>query len=240
MEVNLKSAFINGLFICIGLTMLGLTIGSSAIRYKEYERFVSVKGLSEKDVPADTAIWPIQFTGADNDLEALYAKLEKDAGKVVKLLKENGFEESEITVAPPAVTDKLASEYGGDSKAAMRYTANQVITVYSKKVDAVRSTTKKLSMLGKDGVAIKGPGYDEANKTEFIFSGLNNIKPQMIEEATQKAREVADKFASDSHSQLGKIKSANQGQFTITDRDKSTPYIKTVRVVSTVEYYLSD
>ena len=74
----------------------------------------------------------------------------------------------------------------------------------------------------------------------FIFSKLNDLKPEMIEEATKNARAVAEKFAEDSKSRLGKIKSASQGQFSVEDRDSSTPHIKQVRVVSTVEYYLSD
>ena len=97
---------------------------------------------------------------------------------------------------------------------------------------------KNLVELGKQGIAISGQDYNA--KTEFLFTKLNEIKPEMVEEATKNAREVAERFAKDSKSRLGKIKRAKQGQFSIKDRDRNTPYIKKVRIVSTVEYYLSD
>jgi hypothetical protein len=215
---------------------MGYELGSSAIRFKEFERVVSVKGLSEREVPADVAAWPIQFTGANSDLTALYSSLEADTQQVVAFLLAKGFDRSEITVAPPAVTDKFAERYGNTAQVQLRYTASQAITVYSAKVDQVRRTQNALADLGKKGIAFSGDGQ----RTEFLFTRLNEIKPAMIEEATRKAREVAEKFAGDSHSKLGKIKTANQGQFTVSDRDSNTPHIKNVRVVSTVEYYLSD
>ena len=121
---------------------------------------------------------------------------------------------------------------------AFRYTAATVVTVYSQRIDAVRRSMKEIVGLGKDGIALSGQNYE--NRTQFLFTGLNALKPEMIEEATKNARTVAEKFAKDSASSLGKIKTAQQGQFSISDRDSSTPYIKKVRVVSTVTYYLSD
>jgi len=139
-------------------------------------------------------------------------------------------------LAPAAIADKLAERYGNSAQVQLRYTASQAITVYSPKVDQVRRTQNELAELGKKGIAFNGDGQ----RTEFLFTKLNDIKPAMIEEATRKAREVAAKFAADSNSKLGKIRSANQGQFTVSDRDSNTPHIKNVRVVATVEYYLSD
>jgi len=227
-----------GVAIFLGLSALGYLLGGSIVKFKEFERSVSVKGLSEKELPADIALWPIQFSRAGNDITALYADLEKDTQAIVEFLKRSGFSDSEITVSPPAITDKLAQQYGDSTKVELRYGANQDITVYTEKIDAVRATMKKLVELGKTGIVFTGGNYD--NKTEFIFTKLNDVKPEMIEDATRKAREVAEKFAKDSNSRLGKIKQASQGQFTITDRDRNTPYIKRIRVVSTVEYYLSD
>ncbi len=227
-----------GVAIFLGLSVLGYLLGSSIVKFKEFERAVSVKGLSEKELPADIALWPVQFTRAGNDIAQLYADLEKDTGQITGFLINNGFVDSEITVSPPAITDKVAQQYGDTSKIGLRYSATQDITVYTDKIDAVRATMKKLVELGKTGIVFTGGNYD--NKTEFIFTRLNDIKPEMIEEATRKAREVAEKFAKDSNSRLGKIKQASQGQFSITDRDRNTPYIKKIRVVSTVEYYLSD
>ena len=237
MNEGLKASAVLGAFICAGLTLMGYLLGSSAIRFKEYERAVSVKGLAEKEVPADIAVWPINFSAANADLTALYSSLERDTKQVVGFLVAAGFSPSEITVAAPAITDKLAQQFGNNENVQLRYTARQTITVYTNKIDLVRKSANNLADLGKKGIAFGGPEYQ---RTEFLFSKLNDIKPAMVEEATRKAREVAEKFANDSHSKLGKIKSANQGQFTVADRDSNTPYIKNVRVVSTVEYYLSD
>ena len=227
-----------GVLICLGLAILGSTLRSGVIRFKEFERTVSVKGLSERDVPADIALWPIRFTSAHNDLAAVYAKLESDTREILALLQQQGFDSSEITVSAPAITDKLAQQYGSPSELGLRYVASQTVTVYTPQVDLVRSSIHKLSELGKKGVVLSGQEYQA--QTEYLFTKLNDVKPEMIEEATRAAREVAEKFAKDSQSKLGKIKTANQGQFTITDRDSNTPHIKKVRVVSTVEYYLSD
>jgi hypothetical protein len=237
-ENSVKNALIVGICLVAGLGLLGYLLGSSAIRYKEYERSVTAKGLSERELPADIAIWPIQFTGADNDLGALYGRLESDSRRILAFLTANGFEKSEITLSAPAIFDKLAQQYGGGEKMEIRYTASQTVTVYSEKIDLVRSTMNQLVDLGKEGIVISGGNYE--NRTEFLFTRLNDVKPEMIEEATRQAREVAEKFARDSRSGLGKIKRANQGQFSITDRDKNTPHIKKIRVVSTIEYYLSD
>jgi hypothetical protein len=227
-----------GLFVCIGLIGLGWLVGGSIVKFKQFERVVSVKGLAEREVPADIVLWPIQFVHAENDLTTLYAGLEKDAAAVTTFLREQGFTDDEITVGTPVITDKVAQAYGGGGGVPLRYSANQSVTVYSTRVDLARQAMRALVGLGKQGVALSGNSYD--SQTQFIFTGLNELKPAMVEEATRNAREVAEKFAADSDSRLGKIKRANQGQFSIVDRDANTPHIKKVRVVSTVEYYLSD
>lgn len=234
---NLKSAFTLGLFVFLGLAFLGYFIGTSAIKFKEYERTVTVKGLSEKEYPADIALWPINFSNTGNDVTQLYAAMEVDAAKVIGFLNANGLDAEEITASPPVIADKLAQGYEKD-RIEFRYSAAQTITVYSNKIDAVRAAMKKLAELGKKGIVLTEGGYQ--NYTEYLFTRLNEIKPAMVEEATTKAREVAEKFAKDSNSRLGKIKRASQGQFSIDDRDKNNPHIKRIRVVSTIEYYLSD
>jgi len=232
-----RSALILGAFICIGMIALGLIVGASAIRFKEFERVLTVKGLAEREVPADVAVWPIRFAVASNDLTELYAAMQANTKQIISYLQASGFTAAEITTAPPLVTDKFAQEYGGQD-VNMRYTAQQIITVYSNKIDAVRAAQGNLAELGKKGIALGGNEYNQ--KTQFLFTGLNDIKPAMIEEATRNARAVAEQFATDAKSQVGKLKSANQGQFSIEDRDSNTPYLKKVRVVSTVEYYLAD
>ena len=236
--MNSFSTFILGLFTTIGLYLLGSTLGDSIIKYKELDRTVIVKGLAQKEVNADTVIWPIVFLRADNTLSKLYKNLENDTQKIVSFLKKNGFTENEITISAPSVTDKLANNYGPSKNISFRYTATQVLTLYTKEVEKSRLIMNKITQLGKAGITFKTNNYE--NKIEYIFSGLNEIKPQMIKEATKNARASAQTFADDSQSQLGKIKSARQGQFSIMPRDQNTPYIKKVRVVSTIEYYLSD
>jgi hypothetical protein len=235
---NRASAFIIGIFIFLGLATLGYLLATAAIEYKQFERSVTVKGLSEREYTANIVIWPIQFTAAENNLENLYRSIETSTSEIKKFLTNKGVSPEEINFSAPEVTDKSAHQYDNNSKPLFRFTASQTVTVYSKNIDTVRLIMNSLSELGKKGIVFTGSNYDL--QTEYIFTRLNEVKPGMIEEATRKAREVAVKFASDSQSTLGKIKRASQGQFSIYARDKNNPHIKKVRVVSTVEYYLSD
>lgn len=233
-----QNSLILGVFIFLGLSTLGYLLGNSAIKFKEYERTVTVKGLSERELGSDIVIWPIQFTAAGNNLEELYEAIDVNTKNIGEFLQAKGIDEEEISFATPSITDKSAQQYGIQAKAEFRYTAVQTLTVYSKDIDSVRKVMGQLSDLGKKGIVFTGGNYQ--SQTEYLFTRLNEIKPEMIEEATRKAREVAEKFASDSKSTLGKIRKATQGQFSINARDKNNPHIKKVRVVSTVEYYLSD
>ncbi len=233
-----SNSIILGVCLIIGLGLLGYLLGSSAIKVKEYERTVKVKGLSEREQPADIIIWPIQFTVAENDLSELYNKLDMQSSKIRAFLVDHGIPAAEISDSTIAITDKLAQNYGGNGRTEFRYLAKKAVTVYSKNIDQVHEAMAELSALGKSGITLTGSEYEA--QTEYIFTGLNALKPAMIEEATHNARQVAEKFASDSQSSLGKIKTASQGRFSISDRDKNNPHIKKIRVVSTVEYYLSD
>ena len=237
-ENSKASALVLGVFIFLGLATLGYLLGNAAIKFKEYERTVTVKGLSEREYEADIVIWPIEFTEASNNLGELYSSIERSTEKIRVFLEEAGISQEEITFSIPSITDKSAQQYGNQAKAEFRYTAMQTVTAYSKNIKSVRSVMGTLSELGKQGIVFSGGNYQST--TEYLFTRLNEAKPGMIEEATRKAREVAEKFASDSKSTLGKIRKASQGQFSINARDKNNPHIKKVRVVSTVEYYLSD
>ncbi len=232
------SAFILGVFICAGLAALGWLGGNAALEVKQLERSVTVKGLSEREYDADIVIWPIQFTAASNELEQLYIAIGESAEKIRAFLILHGIAPEEITLAAPAITDKSAQQYGNSAGAQFRYVANQSVTVYSADIGKVRAVMGQLSELGKQGIAFSGENY--LGQTEYLFTRLNEVKPEMVEEATRNARAVAEKFAADSGSSLGKIRQASQGQFSISDRDRNNPHIKKVRVVSTVEYYLSD
>jgi hypothetical protein len=235
---NNSAALLLGICLLAGLGLLGLLLGNAAIHYREYERSVTVKGLSEREFPADIVIWPIQFSSADNDLESLYRVIESNTGKIRGFLLEQGIEAGEISTTPPAIVDRAAQRFGEGARAEFRYSAVQVVTVYSSQVERVRAVMSSLAILGRQGIAFTGDDY--GNQTEYLFTRLNEVKPEMIQEATTKAREVAEKFAADSSSRLGKIRQASQGQFSIEARDKNNPHIKKIRVVSTVEYYLSD
>lgn len=232
------SALILGGLLAAGLAFLGLTLADGLLRFKQTERTVQVKGLAEREVPADTAIWPIRFSVAGDELEALYVDLDRQGGQVVDYLLAAGFAADEISRAPPAIVDRLAQGYGNPGVNDLRYSGSATITVYTQAIDRVRASMRNLTELGKQGIAISGQDYGV--RTEFLFTGLNAVKPGMIEEATRNAREVAQRFAADSESRLGKIRKASQGVFSIQDRDSNTPHIKKVRVVSTVEYYLVD
>ncbi|WP_273150638.1 SIMPL domain-containing protein [Methylophaga thiooxydans] len=237
-EKGSLNALVLGISLFLGLSSLGFLLANAAISYKEFERTVTVKGLSEQEFMADIVIWPIQFTLADNTLQTLYSDIDNNTQTIIQFLTEQGIERDDISLTSPAITDKSAQQYGGNQRAEFRYTGMQTVTVYSEEIETVRQVMSKLSELGKEGIVLTGNNYQ--SQTEYLFTRLNEIKPAMIEEATRKAREVAEKFADDSDSSLGKIRRASQGQFSISPRDKNNPHIKKIRVVSTIEYYLSD
>ncbi len=227
---------ITGIFLTAGLWGLGIILSHGAENIKSLERCVTVKGLSEREYPADIVIWPIQFSEAGNDASALYETIEEKSRQIISYLETNGLSPEEITLSAPSVVDKSAREYGDNANAAFRYTSSRIVTVYSDKIETVRKLMNSLSVLGREGIIFADTSY----QVEYLFNRLNEVKPEMIEEATRNAREVAQRFADDSDSTLGKIRQASQGQFSISSRDGNNPHIKKVRVVSTVEYYLSD
>ncbi len=235
---NKHNALTLGFFIFLGFSSLGYLLGQAVSTFKEYDRSVTVKGLAEAEYPADIVIWPIQFTVASNELTALYTAIENSTVKIRTFLEQQGVDAAEVSLSVPVITDKSAQRFNNSAAPEYRYSAVQTVTVYSANIDKIRSIMSNLAQLGKQGIAFTGDGYQ--TRTEYLFNRLNQIKPMMIEQATTKARAVALKFAEDSQSRLGKIKRASQGQFSITARDNNNPHIKRIRVVSTVEYYLSD
>ena len=220
----------NGYYQLLGAAVLSVAIlgcgwilKSAALDVKNMERTVEVKGLAEREVVADTVIWPVQFSDADNNLEKLVERVEQKSSAVVAFLKLHGFDEQEISLSKQSIVDKQAREYGAENQQ-FRYIARANITVYSQQPDKVQNALTKVGQLAKQGIAIVQDNYE--TRVEYMFTGLNDIKPAMVQEATEKAREVALKFAKDSQSKLGKIRTARQGQFSIIDRDSNTPQIK--------------
>jgi len=237
-----KSAglLILGICLVLGLSSLGYLLGDAALSVKSLERTVTVKGLSEREVPANLAAWPMTFQVASNNLDEVYQTIEDKSSTVRKFLLKYGVADNDISLSPPNITDLYAQQWGDRANIKFRYTGNAVVTVHSENVASVREAMANLLELGKQGVVVAANQYPNQGSNQFLFTNLVDLKPEMIEEATKNARSVAEKFAQDSDSRLGKIKSARQGQFSIEDRDATTPHIKKVRVVSTVEYYLSD
>lgn len=232
-----KSKIYSSLCVMAGLIILGLMIPKAVRDYRSFERTVNVKGLCEREVMADRVIWPLVYKVMADDILSIYSQIDKNNAAILSFLKSGGLSEDEISVATASVSDKYSNEYG-DNNRAYRYIATNVITVYTDKVDLVLELMSSQSELLKKGIATVSESWQ--NPVEFRFEGLNEIKPEMIEEATLNAREAAEKFAKDSNSRLGKIKTANQGTFTISNRDSNTPYIKNVRVVTSVSYYLKN
>lgn len=222
--------------LAAGILGAGYFVGDGVSRVRVGPRTVTVKGLAEREVEADIAVWPIAFEVTANTLREMNAALTDRQAAIKSFLAQAGFSAENVSVAPPMITD-LHSVFRGDAGLPPeRYKAEATITVRTDNVALVRATMAKTSDLIEKGVALSGERYRQS--TEFIFTSLNEIKPGMIEEATKNARAAALKFAEDSGSGLGGIRNATQGQISITDRDMNTPEIKMVRVVTTIEYFL--
>jgi len=230
-----KSKILLACALLAGLVFIGLMLPRTASVFRSYERTVSVKGLCEREVPADKVIWPVVYKVVGNDLGSVYRAIENKKETIFNFLKKGGIDANDISVSVPSLSDKDAQEYGGNTRL-YRYVATCTVTVCSTEVDKVLALMAAQSeLLSKD--IILESGWD--SQPQFLFEGLNNLKPEMIEEATKNARQVAEKFAKDSGSRLGKIRTASQGTFSIEARDSNTPQTKKVRVVTSVTYYLS-
>ena len=227
------STVVGALLIGAGIFFLGLFIKGGIDNMAYRDREVTVRGLAEREVPANRVTWPITYSVAGNDLTAVYNQVTSNNNAIVKFLTANGIDKEEITIAPPDTYNATTNQYRS-SNIDFKYSLNNTITVTSSKVDKVRALIDKSADLLKDGIPVSN-GY-----IDYEYTALNDIKPEMIAEATKNAREAADRFAADSGSKVGKMKTANQGQFSIESQSSSVPFIKKVRVVSTIVYYLED
>jgi hypothetical protein len=189
-------------------------------------KYVEVKGLSEKIVKADVAIWSLNFDVKSNDIDSLYSGIEKNNTAIKDFLKQKGFEDSEINIAPVNIYQDTYKD------AIFRYNANEQLSVYTKKVDAVRAASKDTLLLVKKGVTLN------QNSIDFQFSDINSVKPEMLSEAIKNARATAEQFAEVSGSRIGGVSRGNQGVFDITDKDPGSPEYKKIRVVSTLRFLL--
>lgn len=238
-----------GVLLALGLIIGGWVMGAQIKATRLGDRYVSVRGLVERKVKSDLAIWPINYKEAGDDLSAVYEKTETDRQAILVFLDQQGIQPQEIEFGVVRVVDNQANEYGS-GRATKRYIVEQQITVHTSRVDQVAATAQKTMSLVRKGIVL---GSNAGEGLTYKFTGLNSIKPDMITEATRNARVAADRFAADSGSRVGSIRQANQGIFSISAADEAggtgdegegggtsadSSLMKTVRVVTSVEYYL--
>lgn len=227
------------LIIFGGIVIAGFFVGNMHKTGKKYDRFVEVKGLSQREVNANLAVWPIHIVLTGNDLYSLKNDIEKQNEAVYEFFIKNGFDQNEITRGIANINDAHAELYNTNTQnMEYRYFAKSEFTVRTNDIIKLQKALKESLTLTSKGILLGSK--NSWRPIEYIYTGLNDIKPSMIEEATKNAREVAEKFARDSDAQVGNIRIARQGLFSINDRDENTPEIKIVRVVSTIEFQLED
>lgn len=235
MKIDMK--LLQAAILAVSIAFLGLCIKWGIDDFANKDRNVTVKGLAEKEVEADKVTWPIPTKELGNDLPELYQRINTTTAKVKAFLKQHGIKDDEINVNAPVVIDLNADQYSNNNRS-FRYNITSTITVTSQNVKLVRSIMAKQGELLKQGVAVLDGGYE--NRITYEYVGFKKMKPQMMQEAIKNAEATAQEFATNSNSKLNKITKADQGQFSIDDRDANTPYIKKVRVVTTITYSLKD
>lgn len=235
-ESSIKWAVVLGLLLALGMFFGARELKDAVRVWKQADRVVSVKGLSEREIKVDLVLWPLNYTVRANSLEELQSRLDADEEKIRAFLVRNGFGDDEISTTTPEVVDQWANFYG-DRLPDERYRANAVVLLRTSNVDLAKEVMTITDELVREDVLI---AQSWEHQPQFIFTRLEEVKPDMIAEATQDARRAADQFARDSGSTVGKIRSAQQGYFTVEDLDRYTPDIKKVRVVTTIEYLLED
>jgi hypothetical protein len=239
-DVLVPAAFL----LAAGVALGGWFIGHG-FEARRAERFVTVKGVSERDVTADVALWPIRYVATDNVLARAQSGVEEARRKVTDFLASRGIQPEQVEVQKLEVNDLLANPWSGQQLAGRnRYIVTQTLMVRSKDPERVRAASQQVGSLVEAGVVLQAG--DMGGGPTYLYTRLNDVKPDMIAEATAEARRAAEQFARDSKSRLGDIRQASQGVFQILPRDRA-PGIqeemqleKTVRVVTTVDYFLSD
>lgn len=229
------SKIITALILGCGFALSGYFIADGLTDSRQYARFVEVKGLAERVVKADEAIWTLNIKLVNNELPALYQSIDDAQSKTRQFLNKQGFKDSEISTNPVSVTDNQSVSYN-QNQGMPRYSADTGITIGTINVDQVAAAVQKTGDLVQQGIVVT------ASNVIYRFNGLNAIKPTMLDEATQSAHVAAQSFASNAKADLGFIRRATQGLFSISDAnssyDSGTAIMKKVRVVTTVEYQL--
>lgn len=229
---NIVAAFV----LALGIAVSGVSIACSIRYFRNFDRFVEVKGLAERSVIADQSSWQIGFTASGNNLKDIYNSVDKQQQLVTNFLIKQGFSSAEIVKQPISVVDNYANSYGGSNTKLSQYSANAGIVVTSKDIAKVSGGVQQTNQLVESGVIINN------NNVVYQYTSLNQIKASMLNEALSNAKVAAGQFAQKSSSSLGKIKSASQGLFTISAEDSTSndnaSINKKVRVVTTVQFFL--
>lgn len=232
MSSERSTLIFSALLISLGLAAAGFFIGEGISGRNSGQRTISVKGLSEREVPASVATWTVDYSATGNDLAEINRKLADSTKAVLAFLKGAGFEETDMAVQPPSMHDTSMDERDKDSPPPPeRYRSSQSVLLRTSKVDAIKPALASASNLMMSGVLLSGK-----TQPNYIYNELNEIKPGMIQEATKNARIAAEQFSRDSQTALGKLRNASQGWFQVENRDAATPERKIVRVVVDVEY----
>lgn len=232
--ITVRSFALLGASLIVGLAIFGAQIGRAVKTGREFDRYLTVKGLAEREAKATLAIWPVCFSVSAEDLETLKRQMESQRDVVLSYLGSNGIDGKEITTGLPEISDRLDERIQSERPNLPRYRAQATLVVRSSQVDVVKKAIQGADFLLDKGVTLAAsqPG------PQFIFQPVSEIKPEMIREATANARAAAEKFAQDSQSRVGRIRKASQGVVEIEDRDAASPEWKVLRVVTTVDFFL--
>ena len=234
--ITTRSFVALGLSLIVGLAIFGAQIGRAVRTGRDFDRYLSVKGLAEREMKATLVIWPIRFSVLADDLGALKTGMEKNRALVLAYLQKNGIDPKEITQGLPEVNDREDEKIQSNRPALPRYQGVATLAVRSARVDVVKKAILGADALLAQGVALVGE--QGSGQVQFLFTALNEVKPGMIKEATANARAAAEKFAQDSQSKVGRIRKATQGVIEIEDRDIASPERKIIRIVTSIDFFL--
>ncbi len=225
-----------GAILALGLTIFGYQLGLAVKKGREFDRYFTVRGLSEKEVKATLVIWPMKYSTRADSLMDLKQSMERAQGIVLNYLKASGIADTEISFGLPEIRDTISSRKKDDVAILPRYLANITMVVRSRNVDVVKNAIQRSDTLIEKGVPLVHEEY--GNTIDFLFDGINEMRPSMIKEATANARQAAEKFAEDSKAKVGSIRKATQGIIEINNRDIASPELKVLRLITTVDFFI--
>ena len=228
--------------LALAIVVAGFLIAGGIQRFRIADRYVTVKGVAERDVEADIAIWPLRFTAANNDLALARQKIEADRRSVIRFLARYGVDSSAVTLQRYEVTDDEANPYRGGNRAPNRFIVSMTLVARSTEPHKLAAASQAVGELISANVVLQSGDY--SGGPTYVFTKLNDLKPAVLAEATRNAREAAGEFAKESKTSVGSIRRASQGVFEILPRDpapgiaEGAQIQKTLRVVATMDYYL--